>query len=123
VAVLVSNHRTLLCHRSPERDWYPDVWDLPGGHVNAFETAPEALARELEEELGVQVLPPASPPMARIDAPGVELLVWAIDRWDGEVANLSPSEHDAIGWFDAAGLVDLDLAHPAYRPMLLKALR
>ena len=31
--VLVRGTEVLLGHRSPGRRWYPDVWDLPGGHV------------------------------------------------------------------------------------------
>ena len=33
--VLIRDGHVLLCHRSPAREWYPDVWDLPGGHVEA----------------------------------------------------------------------------------------
>lgn len=50
---LVAGDRLLLCHRSPTRRWYPNVWDLPGGHVEAGESEPEALRRELYEEIGV----------------------------------------------------------------------
>lgn len=51
-AVLRRRGRALLVHRSPQRRWYPDVWDLPGGHVEAGEDPAQALARELTEELG-----------------------------------------------------------------------
>ncbi|GAA2693767.1 hypothetical protein GCM10010412_085480 [Nonomuraea recticatena] len=36
-AVLRDGDRVLLCHRSAGRRWYPDVWDLPGGHVEEGE--------------------------------------------------------------------------------------
>jgi hypothetical protein len=54
-AVLRRGKRVLLCHRSPAREYFPDVWDLPGGHVEAGENAGMALARELDEELGIRV--------------------------------------------------------------------
>jgi hypothetical protein len=47
--------------------------------------------------------------------------VWVIDRWEGDVANLSTSEHDAMAG-SMPPVIDLDLAHPAYQPMLLKVL-
>ncbi|MGV9763186.1 NUDIX domain-containing protein [Micromonospora tulbaghiae] len=36
-AVLRDGDRVLLCHRSAGRRHYPDVWDLPGGHVEEGE--------------------------------------------------------------------------------------
>ena len=45
-ALLRDGNRVLLCHRSPQRRWYPDVWDLPGGHVERRELPGAALARE-----------------------------------------------------------------------------
>jgi 8-oxo-dGTP pyrophosphatase MutT (NUDIX family) len=47
--------RALMVHRSPRRRWYPDSWDLPGGHVVDGEVPRAALARELHEELGITV--------------------------------------------------------------------
>ncbi|GID92165.1 NUDIX hydrolase [Amorphoplanes digitatis] len=63
-ALLRDGNRVLLCHRSPQRRWYPDVWDLPGGHVEPGEPPGAALARELREELVVH------PGRARGTVPG-----------------------------------------------------
>jgi 8-oxo-dGTP diphosphatase len=54
-AALVREGRVLLVHRSPTRRAYPDVWDLPGGHIEAGETELAALAREMHEERSVQI--------------------------------------------------------------------
>lgn len=48
-AALVRDGRVLLGHRSPGRRSYPDVWDLPGGHVDGGETPAAALVREHDE--------------------------------------------------------------------------
>lgn len=45
---LVENGAVLLVHRSPTRRAYPDLWDLPGGHVEAGESELQALAREMQ---------------------------------------------------------------------------
>ena len=60
-AFLRDGNRVLLCHRSARRRWYPDVWDLPGGHVESGELPGRALVRELREELGITVAEPSDP--------------------------------------------------------------
>jgi 8-oxo-dGTP pyrophosphatase MutT (NUDIX family) len=114
--------RVLLCHRGSTRTWYPNVWDLPGGHVDGAEDEWDAFVRELAEELGVRVRKPTESPFARLIAEGVggepKFAVWAVDAWDGAVVNQSPGEHDRLGWFSPAELGELDLAHPSYVAVL-----
>jgi 8-oxo-dGTP pyrophosphatase MutT (NUDIX family) len=38
-AALVNSDRVLLSHRHPSRRWYPNVWDIPGGHIEDDETS------------------------------------------------------------------------------------
>ena len=111
---LIEGRRILLCHRSPGRRWSPDVWDLPGGHVELGETPTEALERELFEELGVSVysLPPG--PLVRLSTVDVEMGIWFVGSWNGAPTNLAPEEHDAIAWFTAEELTALEMAHPSY---------
>ena len=81
--VLRLNGQVLLCHRRPDRISWPDVWDLPGGHIDKGESIAEALMRELEEELGIQVQPPQGPPWMTLLEGTVELNLYLIDRWNG----------------------------------------
>jgi 8-oxo-dGTP diphosphatase len=109
----------LLCHRRPDRQWYPDVWDLPGGHIQQGEQPEQALRRELDEELGVDVGTILGDPVQfRDDASGTHLTLWVVTEWQGTVKNHQPDEHDDIGWFDAATLRTLELADRRYVPLL-----
>jgi 8-oxo-dGTP diphosphatase len=120
--LLVREGRALLCHRSADRKWYPNVWDLPGGHVEAGETPGQALARELREELGVVIEVPPGPALARITTPEFDMQIWVIEQWTGEPVNAAADEHDAIAWFLVGELPELPLADERYRSILASAL-
>lgn len=51
-AILEQNGRILLAQRGAGSD-QAGLWEFPGGKVEAGESQPEALARELDEELGI----------------------------------------------------------------------
>jgi 8-oxo-dGTP diphosphatase len=51
-ALIEANGRMLICQRA-RRGSFPLSWEFPGGKVEPGETLPQALARELREELGV----------------------------------------------------------------------
>jgi 8-oxo-dGTP diphosphatase len=119
-AILRRGDRVLLCHRSPRRRWFPDVWDFPGGHVHAGEIPEDALRRELREELGVELVGVREQPVLRQVDPeaGLQLTVWLSRGWRGTVVNRQPEEHDAIGWFTKNELNGLTFADPCYLPLL-----
>lgn len=125
--LLVRSGTVLLCHRRADRSWYPDCWDLPGGHVEGRETERDALVRECREELGVTVLDvtvldTAAVPAGRIETATVTLTVLRVTAWSGEPVNLATAEHDAVGWFAGTDLDGLTLADPALAPVLRSAL-
>jgi len=124
-AVLRRGDRVLLGHRHPQRKSFPDVWDLPGGHVEPGEHAADAVARELQEELGITALElPATPTIVRSDDTlGVDLSVWVVDHWAGEPTNTAPEEHDALAWCSAGDWTTRRLADPAYLDLLADAVR
>ncbi|MEX0667675.1 MAG: NUDIX domain-containing protein [Acidimicrobiia bacterium] len=119
--VLRLDGQVLLCHRRPDRTSWPDVWDLPGGHIHNGESTAEALVRELEEELGVRVEPTEGSPWMTDRVGNVELSLYLVDRWLGEPRNVAVEEHDDIRWFEADDLKLLDLAHPLYIEILRQA--
>ena len=52
--VLVQNGHVLICQRRAD-DHHPGKWEFPGGKVEFGERLDEALRRELQEELGIDV--------------------------------------------------------------------
>ena len=51
-AVLVRGGQVLICQRTAHQA-LPLQWEFPGGKIEAGESEPEALRRELREELGI----------------------------------------------------------------------
>lgn len=121
-ALLVREGRALLAHRHPARRWYPDCWDLVGGHVEDGETPVEAVRRECLEELGVRVRDPR-PIYLSVPDPNLVMHAFVVTLWDGEPTNTAPDEHDRLAWFRPEELGGLNLAHPAGLGELVAAVR
>ena len=68
VGALVRDGRVLLGHRRADKRAYPDVWELPGGVMEAGESELDALARELREELGVEIATESAAHLCRVAA-------------------------------------------------------
>lgn len=102
----------------------PNVWDFPGGHIEATETPQQALARELHEELGIEIDPPDREPDAvlQFDEESVRLAVWILD-FSGSVENRCPDEHDELRWVRLQDAQQLDLADASYTMLIDQALR
>lgn len=125
VGALVQEGRVLLVHRRSDKRANPDVWDLPGGVIEAGESELDALARELHEELGVRIATASATHLCRLTAgPAHEpalLSAWLVPGWRGKPANAAPEEHDDIAWFSLEELPPPP--HVLVRTALVNALR
>jgi 8-oxo-dGTP diphosphatase len=115
----------LLGKRAANRAFYPDVWDVPGGHSEPGETAEQTLVRELEEEIGVTPTAWRSLGELRERVPeSGELLtvrLYVVTAWTGTPTNRLPAEHAEIAWFGVEDACRLELAHPAYPALFRRA--
>ena len=84
-AVLLREDGMVLLASRPEGKGWAGWWEFPGGKIEADETPFQALVREIDEELGVQVLE-AYPWLTRtFDYPEktVKLHFFIVRRWQG----------------------------------------
>jgi 8-oxo-dGTP pyrophosphatase MutT (NUDIX family) len=107
----------LLGHRHPQRHWYPNVWDLIGGHIEPGETGADAIRRECREELAIAIHQPR-PLQIPFETWDAVLHGFLVTEWDGDLINAAPDEHDALAWFTADQLGGLRLADHAYAEWL-----
>src|SRR5215211_3950590 len=108
--LIIQSQRILLGQRSATREFYPDVWDVFGGHMEPGEGQEQTLVRELQEELGIT--PAEWTFVETLTEPSAQLTVhlYLVTAWHGMPANLQPEEHSAIGWFSLAEAIGLPLA-------------
>ncbi len=119
-AVFLRNGTVFAARRGPDKA-LPGLWEFPGGKIEPGETAEEALARELKEEL-------------LIDAHVGTHLITTQQNYDFGVVNLSTyycelrsgepqlTEHTEARWVPYSQLLDLEWA-PADIPAVHVILR
>jgi mutator protein MutT len=121
-ALIIEQASILLGKRSAQREFYPDVWDVFGGHVEADESPEQALERELREELGILLVCFRYLETLITSVPGnrehLECRLYVVTEWRGTPSNLQPQEHTRIGWFRFEDALKLDLAASEYRRII-----
>jgi 8-oxo-dGTP diphosphatase len=88
-AIIEREGRILICRRKPEQA-HPLQWEFPGGKVESGETPAQALARELEEELGVRGAAGGELARTEFTYPGkqpIELIFYRVHSFTGEPEN------------------------------------
>lgn len=108
VGVLLRTDGTFLLARRPVGKVWEGYWEFPGGKIEQGEPPMSALARELREELGIQV--------QRV-YPWIRrgyLHFYRVTRWQGEP---QPMENQELSWQEPGNLNVMPLI-PANYPIL-----
>src|SRR5687768_18472795 len=121
-ALIIRSQKILLGQRSSTRKYYPDGWDVFGGHVEPGEGHEQSLVRELEEELGIT--PTEWTYLETLNEPSDQLTLhlYLVMAWTGTPVNRQPEEHSAIGWFSLAQATQIPLAHRTYSKLFARYL-
>jgi len=115
-AVLFDTAGRVLIAQRPEGKHMSGYWEFPGGKLDGGETPPQALARELREEIGVELRRCHRLVQLRHDYGDrlVELEVFVVDEFRGEPTGL---EGQGLQWVAIAQLSRQRLL-PANQPIV-----
>ncbi|AKE10178.1 MULTISPECIES: pyrimidine (deoxy)nucleoside triphosphate diphosphatase [Serratia] len=114
-AIIEKNGKILLAQRDADSD-QAGLWEFPGGKVEVGESQPQALARELDEELGIvasvgnYVASNTWQQTERV----IRLHAWRVEAFSGELQNRC---HADFVWITPEQAFDYPLA-PADVPLL-----
>lgn len=116
VAAIIEREGKILLARRPESGDQPGLWEFPGGKVEPGETQADALARELQEELGIaaQISGYVASHQREVNGRMIHLHAWHVGIFSGEpVAHC----HSALVWCEPPAALEYALA-PADIPLL-----
>ncbi len=86
---------------------YPNMWDIPGGHVEPGESPDQCIAREIQEEMGLDI---GQPDLFLVTefADRTEHTFWL--RRNLDIDEIHLTEGQRLQWFSEADVAGTELA-------------
>jgi 8-oxo-dGTP diphosphatase len=108
--ILLNDEQQVLLHLRDDKPEipYPNMWGLPGGHIDEQETPEECILREVKEELGLE-LSKVQLFTAAERFYGTEHTYWAKAHFAPETISLS--EGQEIRWFSYRDIQNMQLIY------------
>jgi 8-oxo-dGTP diphosphatase len=120
VAAIINPQRQVLLALRQAHQHQGNLWEFPGGKVEANESTYSALLRELDEEVGLKVI--AAEPLIEISHDYgdkfVVLDVWLVNNFTGKPQG---REGQALRWCDISALKESEF--PAANVAIIDALK
>ena len=119
VGVVFNAYREVLIAKRPLHKYKGGLWEFPGGKIEAHETVYDALKREFQEEVGIDIL--AALPWLKInysyDKQDILLDTWKVTEFSGDPHG---KEGQAIAWVNPHDLHQFEF--PEGNKMILEHL-
>ena len=107
IAVIINKNNQVLITKRGADQHQGNKWEFPGGKIEAAETAQQALARELKEELGIQL--ESANFLTTIthsySTKNITLEVYKVTKWQGDPKGL---EGQPMRWVEKIALKDYE---------------
>lgn len=108
--IIVDNYKVLITKRVPQKD-FAGGWEFPGGKIEVDETFEECLARELKEELNIDVFVDSF--CAEVDYDYTNKAIKLIAYYCRIIGgSIRLSVHDNYKWVKISDLLHYDLLPP-----------
>ncbi len=120
VAAIIEQNGKLLLARRPDSGDQPGYWEFPGGKLETHETQPQALARELQEELGIaaEIGRYVASHQCQVADRMIILHAWHVTTFTGIPMPLCHSELRWCSLIQAQNYADSQTLAPADIPLL-----